>query len=178
MLDLPEIPDSLYTAFESLAHKLNSLEETNIQKLDRIYQWLDDFLGFVNTFTRCDECDGRMIYCCNADIHITRAEAEYLAHYQQLSVDKSRTVSRNNWSPCPFLKNKRCSVYQHRPFNCRTLHTLDAPWKCYAEVSNFMIGSAQHGYGIDLFQDVADYLLEISRGVIRDIRDFFPEHQN
>lgn len=174
MLDLPEIPDNLFNAFENLAHNLNSLEESNIKKLNRIYHWLDDFLEYVKTFTQCDKCDGRMIYCCHADIHITQAEAEYLAHHQGLDYDGGTEFSHQNFSPCPFLKNKRCSIYQHRPFNCRTLHTLDEPWKCYVDVGHFMIGSAQHGYGIDLFGDIADYLLEISDGLKRDIRDFFP----
>jgi hypothetical protein len=30
-------------------------------------------------------------------------------------------------APCPFLKDKRCAVYEHRPANCRSYPYLDRP---------------------------------------------------
>src|SRR5712672_3939236 len=51
--------------------------------------------------------------------HLSQSNAEFIATYLAPAESGSELpwVTRNK--PCPFLKDNLCSVYEHRPANCR-----------------------------------------------------------
>jgi hypothetical protein len=59
--------------------------------------------------------------------HLEMSPAEFVA--QQLkpadSDGDAPWIMRDR--PCPFLRDKRCTVYEHRPANCRDYPYLDKP---------------------------------------------------
>jgi len=173
-LDIPDIPESKITQFEQLAGYLNASKAPAQDKLSRIYAWMDDFAGYVKSFTHCHLCTGEAASCCRIDVHITEVEAAYISTKVPGEFNQGISHTHHHRTPCSFLAEEKCTIYAHRPFNCRALHTLDAPWKCRVDVGHFMFGSAQHGYGNEMLAALAEYLLEISDGNRRDVRDYFP----
>jgi Fe-S-cluster containining protein len=78
--------------------------------------------------------------CCR-EVHPTFTEAEVDRLAQRLGMGHAEFVesylegsepdSENPWTtrttPCPFLKDNRCSVYEDRPADCRGYPYLDEP---------------------------------------------------
>jgi|APSaa5957512622_1039677.scaffolds.fasta_scaffold70489_2 uncharacterized protein len=174
-LNIPDIPESKIVQFEELAGYLNTTEAPVEEKLSKIYAWMDNFAEYLQSFTSCHLCAGDAASCCRNDVHITQIEAVYISRQIQVELDQGKDHTHHHRSPCSFLVEEKCVIYPYRPFNCRALHTLEAPWKCQVDVGPFMIGSALHGYGSDMLAALADYLLEISDGVRRDVRDYFSD---
>ena len=93
-----------------------------------------DFLDNLNkNLERYFELHKEHIHCClgcsscceNGDYPLSQAELEYLMQgYAQLS-DEDKIKVQNNiknikkGGACPFLINKKCSIYSHRPIICR-----------------------------------------------------------
>ncbi len=67
----------------------------------------------------CSEC------CEQGDYPISQIELEYLMQgFAELSLDMKRLVQENfkhfqSGGACPFLIDKKCSVYNYRPIICR-----------------------------------------------------------
>jgi uncharacterized protein len=59
--------------------------------------------------------------------HLGMSRSEFAWKYLKPaeSTDDNPWIMRER--PCPFLKDNRCSVYEHRPTNCRDYPYLDKP---------------------------------------------------
>ena len=86
--------------------------------------------------TDCTTCGN----CCREVVPtLSESEVERLAtHLEMTSSDfalkylnRAESTEDNPWiireHPCPFLKDNRCSVYDHRPANCRDYPYLHKP---------------------------------------------------
>ncbi len=83
--------------------------------------------------TTCANC------CRQVNPTFSEAEVERLARrlglqpndFMQRYLERSEPLSENPWTtrttPCPFLKDNRCSVYEDRPADCRGYPYLDQP---------------------------------------------------
>ena len=85
----------------------------------------------INCHIGCSSC------CENGDYPISQLELEYLMQgFIQLS-DEDKKIVQNNMKhikkgeACPFLVDKKCSVYSYRPIICR-VHGL--AYICYDEI--------------------------------------------
>lgn len=74
-------------------------------------------------------------------------------------------------SPCPFLREGRCSVYETRPLACRTLLNLDDDDLLCRLVPGVEVPVPYAGAG----EFKALYLLAQPNAELADIRDFFPK---
>ena len=83
--------------------------------------------------------------------------------------------------PCPFLKNDSCSIYQHRPYNCRSVAILGRD-ALLCSVENTMLTRANDPRAtpvpmtkMDALHPLYSELTKHPRTAWADIRQFFPE---
>lgn len=120
-----------------------------------VYAPLEGLLREAAPRVRCGKgCD----FCCSRIVVASRIEAlgliDYMLGYASRSVDDLRALVSPHaaalkqflneraeaddrdatWfsrgTPCPFLVDGACSVYEARPLSCRAYHSTDEPEKC------------------------------------------------
>ena len=127
-------------------------------------------------------CKSKCSHCCRIPVQITELEAQYISKHTERKIQVSRQPLSSSVleSSCPFLdKNELCSIYEVRPFNCRTFHTLDNPNFCKdPNFPHIVYGCAEFEYGSDILRELRDVTLSLNvslrpRLPLADIRDFF-----
>lgn len=97
----------------------------------KLRQYFELHKEHINCTCGCSSC------CEKGDYPLSQIELEYLMQgYAKLSDEKKITVQVNikkivKGGACPFLIDKKCSVYQYRPIICR-VHGL--AYLCNGEV--------------------------------------------
>lgn len=113
---------------------LKFYDEMSDEQVDElVFKISDEVWAKIN----CSEC-GRC--CVELQPLLSEKDQKRLAKGLKITVEQLRneyleydkTVDEPGWkikkSPCPFLKDKKCSVYEDRPDNCREypyLHEAD-----------------------------------------------------
>lgn len=116
------MPHGLDEADDRLPATLASMNASSKVKLVRLHSFADEVATFVAPHAACRRgCDS----CCRMDVSITSLEAERLAAVSGRRTRRpppapSRAPTRFAGVPCPFLKHGACSVYEARPFACRS----------------------------------------------------------
>jgi Fe-S-cluster containining protein len=174
---LPPIPNHLVAEMRTLFDtKINASGLTLFDKLAAVYAFMDRYNAFVATFAVCQKgCS----HCCKIDVNVSRLEAEFITVNGGPTLDQGSAYTTGHTGACRFLsKDGSCSVYEVRPFNCRTFHTLDDPKYCVdGKVDHQVYGASGVGYGVTVFQKIAEWLQSVHSGKdlrYRDIRDWFP----
>lgn len=116
---------------------------------------------------------------------ISQTEADTIAHnIKRKAVQLSPTYKLpdmdtfNAATPCNFLVDGECSIYEHRPFMCRNQVNLDRD-NLLCSFENWELGKANSSMftGIPM-QDPGPLLIAYrqvsSHDIVGDIRDFFP----
>jgi len=167
---LPPIPENVIEECEALQKNLDTLNESPFDKLDRVYGFLNTYGEFAKAFSVCgNSCSS----CCKSDVLITTLEAKYIEKKTSVKTKKFTGITANHNNNCPFLLNESCSIYKYRPFNCRTLYTLDDPKYCKSGENHQLYG-LQGGKGIPLLYQFKKYVDKLNqKRTIGDIRDFF-----
>lgn len=171
---LPAIPRMQLFLFDCVQWLTTYVVKSPFGRLRWIYRYLDSYNKFVATFSVCSKgCS----HCCSIDVYITSLEAAYIAENIGITADSTSPYSKNHFSPCPFLsKEKSCSIYKFRPFNCRTFHTLDHPKYCASGEDHAVYGAYGYDYGSAVLQNIAHCIAQLNRNQPqKDIRDFFPD---
>lgn len=138
------------------------------EKLLALYKLADELYKPLAGFTACKKgCS----FCCKMPtIELSHLEAVEIC--ERTGVAVSHSPPRNHvWEPCPLLSDDCCSVYEHRPFFCRTHVTFMAtpdwcePDKCNkVEMPNLAFPNLLRAY------------IELPKGDVRDIREVFPRN--
>ncbi|WP_158658206.1 YkgJ family cysteine cluster protein [Agarilytica rhodophyticola] len=138
--------------------------------LARLYDFMDEYNRFVATFAVCERgCSA----CCEIPVNVSRLEAEYI-HRKTGRAIYNNIIAKSGHSPCPFLaESGNCSIYQYRPYNCRTFHTLDNPKYCSTGEDHAVYGVSSFGYGSDILADLAAVIRQVNNGEYHDIRVYF-----
>ena len=170
---LPEIPTSF-------VDELNSLEftrENPIKGLETIYGYMNKYNSIIKQVAVCEKgCS----FCCYVDVSITDLEARYISEKTHHKIKNLHRITLGYFGKkCPFLSDSNeCSIYDSRPFHCRTLHALDDPKYCKTNESHQIYGTADPRisprYGSNILErtkKAIDFLDNHKQ--IRDIRDFF-----
>ncbi|EKE6108922.1 YkgJ family cysteine cluster protein [Vibrio cholerae] len=167
---LPSIPDELDESFIRLLGRLQNMQDSPLDLLKQLYLFMDEYNKFVATFSVCEKgCSA----CCNIPVNVSRLEAEYI-HQKTGHKLSNRTILRTGRSPCPFLAdNGACSIYQYRPYNCRTFHTLDNPKYCSTDENHAVYGVSSMGYGSTILAQLAAIIRHVNKGEYKDIRAYF-----
>ena len=109
----------------AIREKMKKLAEdtnNNNTSMESMNECINDIIGY----NICDSCGALCCKTQNAEIH--PSEISSLSKELRISqrkfralyiADESAQVDRLK-TPCPFLKNEKCSVYEKRPAVCRT----------------------------------------------------------
>jgi len=115
------MPRKLARREKKIFEKLSLSKELPLTKLEKLYMFLDELNSYVGKFTPCKKgCS----HCCYIKISISSLEGEYIE--SNLGIKRKMKLNIKNLfgTPCPFLDNNTCSIYQFRPFMCRRHHAL------------------------------------------------------
>lgn len=167
---LPPVPQELQVKFRQVLAQLEHMQSFPLDLLARLYGFMDEYNRFVATFAVCEKgCSA----CCEIPVNVSRLEAEYI-HRKTGHAIHNNIIAKNGHSPCPFLaEGGNCSIYQHRPYNCRTFHTLDNPKYCSTGEDHAVYGVSSVGYGSDILADLAAVIRQVNNGEYHDIRVYF-----
>lgn len=97
--------------------------------LRALYQLADDVAEIVAEDTACKK---GCAHCCHIPVAMVQEEANALGRAigrVPVRLDASQIPAAQGFGyhkPCPFLKENRCSVYEHRPLSCRIHFSLDS----------------------------------------------------
>lgn len=173
LVQIPNLPPNYVEDFNSLENAVKVGNESATTKLRRIYALTDKLTAFISPYMVCEKgCS----HCCKIDVLVSSVEAQYIQKNLSIPLDVGNSFSAGHSEAkrhCTFLDGDSiCSIYEHRPFACRTYYTLDDPMLCednkafhvtYTNKSNGLLNKLFHMIGS-------------INGIrpIRDIRDFFP----
>ncbi len=123
--------------FEVLSYMLDFHVEVSDEDID---SWVDQIAEPIVAGIDCTQCAN----CCSSlGVYLTEDDAKRLASGIDVSldsiittyIDREAAQKEDEWgkfktSPCVFLKNKLCTVYEYRPNSCRTypVMTPDFRW--------------------------------------------------
>lgn len=156
--------------------------EEFIKKLDiKLANYFDLHKKFIHCKVGCSAC------CEKGDYPLTSIELEYLMKgYIALDNSTKQTVQENiktmeKGEACPFLIDKKCSVYPYRPIVCR-VHGLAYLYKenkvklpyCANQGLNYANILKNGEIEIDPFEnlDTPNILSDEKFGVIRNLYDW------
>lgn len=89
----------------------------------RLKKYFDQHKDYINCKVGCSDC------CEKGDYPISELELNYIMQgYIALNNETKRSIQENiknikKGGACPFLVNKKCSIYTYRPIICR-IHGL------------------------------------------------------
>jgi len=170
---LPRIPKYLGKRANETAAAIAAHPGNDFDKLKLIYDYLDEYNDFVATFSVCKKgCN----HCCKIDVDVTKVEALYIERFTGKTMHRKRKRSQGHRTACPLLgADETCSVYEYRPFNCRTFHALDDPDLCAKPgVNHLVYGASSSPQQVDCYAQMNEIRKALNQtGERKDIRDYF-----
>lgn len=134
---LAAIPAEVHRREEKLPADLRLMNAKPMVKLARIRKSVETLFGYADGHIACRK---GCAYCCHQAIDISRLEAEYIQEktgiqYAPVFTSTQRDpLGFSEKTPCPFLKQGVCSIYEYRPLICRIAVNLDSdPYWCEFE---------------------------------------------
>lgn len=99
-------------------------------------------------------------WCCRVPVTVSALEAKYIEIKTGIianDLDPRKDHRRKpDKTKCPFLKNEMCSIYDHRPFNCRVFASMDSPEFCVDGSTSHQIVNWQSNGGLTAFRECLD----------------------
>lgn len=124
---LKSVPEAIRTQEAALPENLRNLNASKSVKLYKVYQLADEFSRLMAPFIACTNgCS----HCCHHGVEITSLEATNISNFSGRAARSLRkSIIRKDkpyqGSPCPFLVQDSCSVYEVRPLVCRNHASYD-----------------------------------------------------
>lgn len=108
------------------------LKGNPLTKLRALFDFMTALYGAV---ARHMPCKKGCTPCCHYPVSITHLEIEFIERGAGIKRAKHiMKTARPHDTPCPFLRNDTCSIYEHRPFVCRRHVTLTkTPHWCHPD---------------------------------------------
>lgn len=114
-----------------------------------ITEFIDtEIAGFDQATKDSLSCKRGCSFCCHINVGISQNEADAIGRYckrNKIPISKkylkkqllipAEQIAFSPVSPCVFLKNKECSIYEARPVACRKYHVYSEPKYCSTEHS-------------------------------------------
>lgn len=174
---LATIPAEVHRREEKLPSDLRLMNAKPMVKLARIRQSVETLFTYAEGFVACRK---GCAYCCHQAIDISSLEAAYIQEktgirHARVSTPIQRDpMGFSEKTPCPFLKQGACSIYEYRPLICRIAVNLDSdPYWCEFENWHKPGGAVPK----PSFRSIYNAYTELNQktgSLMADIRDFFP----
>lgn len=122
---IDSLPESLKKREDEFFIKIEKSQLSHLKKLEKLYSFMDVLYNHVNKYTPCIKgCS----YCCSYDVTISNIEIQFIEKNNKKVKRKKQfnTDSKGVGTPCLFLKNGVCSIYESRPYVCRR-HVMLTP---------------------------------------------------
>lgn len=163
------IPEETVLNFQRNLQSIYFSNKTIMQKLESLYSLLDELNEVLSSHFICQKgCS----HCCKMDVIITPLEAEYISIKTGIELSNSR-FTKNNKTECPFLKDSICSIYEYRPFACRTYNGTGNIESCKNNNGTLYYSANSN----PLYMEVQQWIFNINKENygynIKDIRNFF-----
>lgn len=129
------VPKDLVQAEDQILDRVSRAKGGPFAQLRLIYDLMDRLSAAV---IRSTPCKTRCSSCCHYPVQASELEARLIERETRHRVRLKRTPDGQwNGLACPFLKEHRCSIYEHRPFVCRRhfAFTADSYW-CHPDRAN------------------------------------------
>jgi Fe-S-cluster containining protein len=145
------------------------------------------FADAVQPHSACTEgCD----HCCRQPVALTLEEAQVIARETGAKLQQPQSWSSEGQDkyvaqPCSFLKDSRCTIYEHRPMVCRLMFSMDVdallcqrvpgalsrmPYADYSQYKELYIRSH-----VGKVKNEAEFAEALRKLRLADIREFFPD---
>lgn len=142
------IPSRLSEKEDRYAIKMHRSTKNSENKLASLYLFMTELYEYVSKFTPCKKgCS----HCCHYSVSVSEIEIAYIEKHSKAKRRKTFLPKSNfHGSPCPFLKEGICSIYDARPFVCRrhVALTSENTW-CNPSISNDEVFPQLKFSGID-----------------------------
>lgn len=119
-------------------------------------------------------CKAGCSHCCHIPVSLSALEAQLIGKaIGRKPAEPNGSFIAEDWGyryPCPFLKDSRCSIYEHRPLSCRTHLNLDVD----ALLCRLVPGAAVPVPYMDMTRFQMAYIEITHNQPLSDIRAFFP----
>ena len=111
------VPKDIQNRESQAADTIARLSGSAIKKLRALHQEMTIISAAIAPFVACKQgCTA----CCHYTVHLYPIEAELIekrTQYQRLP--QQAPEADFHGTPCPFLTNGRCGIYEDRPMTCR-----------------------------------------------------------
>ena len=171
------VPPEISARVQSLPSRIAKMNARISIKLQEILRTADLILSKAGEYAACARGCG---HCCHVHVPIADFEAQYIGDHivvAPIALKHSMRHERAEFSgatPCVFLKNGECSIYEHRPLTCR-MHLnfdMDEFW-CRHENWNKPEAVIPRP-NINALMDAYHLLGGKAQPLVADIRDYFP----
>jgi uncharacterized protein len=161
----------------SLPKRVKQVSAVPVVRLQEMLKTADAIFDFAGNFAACARGCG---HCCHVSVPITAMEAKWMGERLGVQPMEVKQSIRHNLgefgshTPCPFLANGECSIYEVRPLTCRMHMNFDRDnYWCLHE--NWQKPDAE--IPRPTIQPLIDAYHQVtaSERVMADIRDFFPQ---
>lgn len=171
------VPPTLKEHVVSLPKRIATMNARTVIKLHEVLDTADKIFAHAGSFAACARGCG---YCCHVSVPITEYEAQYISDNIHVPAVKLKHNIRHEHkefssnTPCPFLVNSECSIYEFRPLTCRMHMNFDVDnYWCRHENWNKPKAVVPRPTITPLI-DAYHLLSGHNKHIVADIRDFFP----
>ena len=169
------LPPDIDAADDRIEGELARQNAAPRSKLVKILRLADAAMAYSAPYVACAKgCSA----CCKMNVTISSIEADRLA---AASGRRAATLNRPivhdlaefNGVPCPFLVGDVCSVYEVRPFACRTHMSFDTD-SYWCQPERALLAAMQQFRPEGAITAYRTLVAGSRLGGTADIRDFFP----
>lgn len=171
-----------HEATQARIHALTHAAASPRTKLPKLFALVNEFSDVRDPHVACKA--GCSACCRRIPVEITDLEARHISQVTgipMVNLPPGRHTSMDFINqPCTFLVNDRCSIYEHRPFHCRSLASVDRGALTCSDLNiDLTIQKDPRAVAVvmskaQMFEPLYQSITVSARMVRADIRKFFP----